>query len=528
MHHFNDKIDTDYEENGLGYVIDFDQREAILVKFDKNKDEIFIPSYIKYKDIEYPITNIGRSTFYNFKIKLLKFADDSKISFLSKYSFYRCTIYEINFPPSLKCVSREFFSFVRCIKVNLSTDNIYFKYIDSGQELIATSSKVQKMIDKYEMQSRMKNPRKLLFGEENTNDDIEGQDLNNDFDVLFFVNRFAKKVVIPSSIKIIDSGSFCHCFNLKTIEYEDINQITTIEANAFENCSFETFLFPPNIKTIEKCTFYRCDSLFEIKFTEDSKLETIRNDAFKESALRKITFPPKLANLESKWHFNTDFLNEIEISEKNRNFAYLEGYQKNVILSKNDDKSDIFDVICFVSCDLKKIKIPSFIKKIGPYSFCHRFNIKLVEFESNSSLISIEDGAFYHSGLKKISIPSNIKCIDTNAFYMCLNLVDADISNCLNLDKIERYAFYRCNVKHFTVPKNVTCVGCHGFSNSNAPCSFEFLADEISFQSLCFCNCKSLSIISLPNANKVNISKDSFTNVPNNFRLFVCSHAEVY
>lgn len=81
----------------------------------------------------------------------------------------------------------------------------------------------------------------------------------SDFDSLFFVSRLAEKVVILSMIKIISSGSFCDCTKLKTIKYEDINQITTIEEGAFENCSIETFLFPPNVTTIEKITFQSVD-----------------------------------------------------------------------------------------------------------------------------------------------------------------------------------------------------------------------------------------------------------------------------
>ena len=81
---------------------------------------------------------------------------------------------------------------------------------------------------------------------------------------------------------------------------------------------------------------------------------------------KKITFLSKFANLEIKLNFKANFLNEIEFSEKTRNFAYLEGFHKNVILSKYDDKSDVFDIICYVSWNIKKkLKFLLLLKKIG-------------------------------------------------------------------------------------------------------------------------------------------------------------------
>ena len=146
-------------------------------------------------------------------------------------------------------------------------------------------------------------------------------------------------ITIPSTVESIMSGAFCYCSGLTSIVVANGNQtfdsrnncnaiirtetnelvlgckstvipntVTSIGANAFLVCDFETITIPASVETIGACAFsscsnltsvtipatvtalgnqafYRCSKLSTVTFTNNSQLQTIGDSAFEDCAV---------------------------------------------------------------------------------------------------------------------------------------------------------------------------------------------------------------------------------------------------
>ena len=73
------------------------------------------------------------------------------------------------------------------------------------------------------------------------------------------------------------------------------------------------------------------------------------------------------------------------------------------LLGKSSPESDAFDVLLFARRDIEFAYIPSFIKRIGPYSFEKCKSLNIVEISSDSKLEIIDKYAFCFSSVSSIS-----------------------------------------------------------------------------------------------------------------------------
>ena len=91
-----------------------------------------------------------------------------------------------------------------------------------------------------------------------------------------------------------------------------------------------------------------------------------------------------------------------------------------IVVGKSDIKSDTYDTIVPFACrDIKKIKIPAFIKFIVPFAFDCYIKLTWLEFANNSQLTIIGQESFAVKSFKKIIIPPHVTQIHKNAFYDC-------------------------------------------------------------------------------------------------------------
>ena len=106
------------------------------------------------------------------------------------------------------------------------------------------------------------------------------------------MNQLLRSIVIPDNIEYISYECFSGCTNLSSVTFANINNITAIEGQAFNDCeSLTSIVIPPNVSNIGDAAFSNCSSLTSI--TIPNGVTTIGQDAFYGcTALENVTFEP--------------------------------------------------------------------------------------------------------------------------------------------------------------------------------------------------------------------------------------------
>ena len=200
---------------------------------------------------------------------------------------------------------------------------------------------------------------------------------------------------------------------------------------------------------------------------------------------------------------------------------------------------------CLAQCkELKNVKLPSTLKKIGKNAFYN--NTSLTHIDLPEGLEVIEDSAFEHTGLVEVTIPETVTCIDNYAFRHNEELIKvvlpkklqdaghAIFEDCFKLEYCENFeqllgidrSFAACNnldlgdllstvdripADHFkrstdisevVLKDNIRVVGVGAFMYSSIT---KFVADanlEV-IESEAFSRCSSLKVVDLSKATKL-------------------------
>ena len=102
----------------------------------------------------------------------------------------------------------------------------------------------------------------------------------------FYKNKTITKVTIPSSVKIIGVNAFAQCSNLKTVIFEENNELTEIPSYMFYRCSLLESVNTSNLKAVNKIGKY---SFAETKLTGEfilpESLETMDDYALLQTKI---------------------------------------------------------------------------------------------------------------------------------------------------------------------------------------------------------------------------------------------------
>ena len=126
-----------------------------------------------------------------------------------------------------------------------------------------------------------------------------------------------------------------------------------------------------------------------------------------------------------------------------------------MIIGKSSLESKSFDSLVFCIRNVKKIKIPEFVKFIGPFAFSSTKELQKVEIPTNSKLLIIGESAFSYSPISSFSIFHNVTEIGESAFYVCRNLKNIEIPSNSRLKKIGKNAFSYTSIKSFTFSSHI-------------------------------------------------------------------------
>lgn len=111
----------------------------------------------------------------------------------------------------------------------------------------------------------------------------------------------------------------------------------------------------------------------------------------------------------------------------------------------------------FENSALEDVLIPVNVKKIGAAAFRNCSSLENVTFAPNSTLHTIETGAFHGcSVLKTIKIPASVETMEDLSFHECRQLEEVIWDNESKLTKLNRQIFGNCiSLSFIVIPANV-------------------------------------------------------------------------
>ena len=257
----------------------------------------------------------------------------------------------------------------------------------------------------------------------------------------FAANRWLAAVVLPDSIKNVESLAFYGCTNLCYVDLGDGKK--TVENYAFSNCPSLFSIDLTSAESIGKGALFACGSIHDITVSfvggqpdENTFIGYIfgaetadHNAEFVPESLRRITLSDECKTIPDRAFSNCRYLTEVVIPDSVgsigvRAFAYCRSIAEL-------DVGKGTEIICddaFFGCDnLKKITLSESLKSLGMQAFfgCD----KLEEINMPATLSEIKPSTFYGcKSLKNIDL-TNVKTIGKDAFYgsqILLETADAE------------------------------------------------------------------------------------------------------
>lgn len=155
--------------------------------------------------------------------------------------------------------------------------------------------------------------------------------------------------------------------------------------------------------------------------------------------------------------------------------------------------------------EITNLVIPEGVTNISAYAFYHAESITSVTFPS--TLESIGENAFAHSGLTSVDIPVGFTEIGEGAFQHCANLTSVTIPE--GVTKIGNAAFVHTGLTSLTLPSTITSMmqsfyGCESLATLT-------LEDGITTLGASFYGCTALTSVNIPGSIK-EIGSSDFSN----------------
>ncbi|KAK8841617.1 hypothetical protein M9Y10_027242 [Tritrichomonas musculus] len=304
-----------------------------------------------------------------------------------------------------------------------------------------------------------------------------------------------KRLEIPSSVKNLEDG-WCHClYDLREIEVSPKNShfifynkdfllgkssesSDKFDVLLFARSDIEEAVIPPQVTRIKKYSFDHHNELKTVRFSTNSELKCIEDSAFSYSRIESLSLPASLEQIGDGCFSHTRNLRKVEISPENKFFKMMNG---KCVVRESSRGSGVFDVIVLAARDIASISIPPHIKVINNLAFEYCERLETVTFESNSSLVSIKQRAFSDiSGPERLVLPPSLQKVGT------------------------------CSFSHIKNTKSI-----------------EFLGKSVQMARYCFSDCKNLSIITFPNADKIEFYAYAISGAPKDLKIRVKQTAKL-
>ncbi len=273
-----------------------------------------------------------------------------------------------------------------------------------------------------------------------------------------------ESVVVPSSVKIIDSNAFESCRNLTEVTFKE--GLEYIYARAFADCEKLNNISLPNSlhflmqDSFDNTAYYNDFNNWvdgKVLYLSDFLLEVNGYEGVLEirEGTKKIAADACMGEKKITSVIMPEGITHIDYG------AFSNCGLENINLPES---LTVIDQLAFYQCsNLTKIKIGPNVKKISYQAFIRCSALATVEFSEGLEIIG--QSAFEScTEIKEISIPNSVKTIEGWAFYDCNKLENLDLGN--GVERIEQDAFCDCNIIKVIMPNSLNTLGWRAFADS--------------------------------------------------------------
>ena len=293
-------------------------------------------------------------------------------------------------------------------------------------------------------------------------------------DQVFFDNQIEGKLILPKNLTNLGERAF-KSNQITDIEF-NCEKLETIKEQAFQDNKIKQVKLPDSVKKIEIGAFSGNlgDENYALKVVLLSKGNVDNKDS---SSIVNPTEEDKTTSVDvdsSKWD-EKDFvfdkgkvlgfssIGKLKVRE-NKNLVIPEKNGKYVVDEIGDDafRNVNFENSSLNKYDLKSVKLPKTVKKIGKFAFQSNY---LTEFEAPEALKIIGDGAFMNNKIEMLELGENTEIVGSSAFH---------------INKLFAIVIY----------PNVREIGISAFRNNDAQ-NVMFMGDKVEkIGEMAFCNNK--------------------------------------
>ena len=525
-----------YENNGIQFLLDFETKEASVLRYYAENQLVNIPNVILHNGQPYKVTTINSYAFYKCA-NINSIMIPESINIIENYAFKDSSISIMYCEPTDKPIGWENVSIVGVIYWGVNNTNLY-KTDDF--EYVLDFDKNEAKIIRYKG-----NKTNVII-----NDTIE-----------IYGNIFA--------ITTIGTYAFYNCYNIENIDIP--SSITTIERLAFYNCSSLKFIYiPSSVKTLDWNPFYQCSNMviyFEEKeiqngyinfwytdavyvygginennYIEKEKMQYVLNSETHEAILTRYVGHDKDILIPETIEHNNEFYKVTKIGDcafakgKNLDYVYIPDTITSIGSYAFSQCSNLNNIIipnsvlfigdsAFSHCSfLNNIVLSNNINILSSYIFYNCYNLKDIKIPE--SVVIIEDSAFiYCSSLNNVVIPNSVTSISSGAFAFCNGLERIVLSS--NISSIENSTFFSCiNLKYITIPENLTSIGSSAFEHCSSLECIVLPDSLITIKSYAFSNCSNLTNVKL-SSSLTNIEDRTFYNCTNLINIEIPNSVEI-
>ena len=461
---------TTFNVGGINYDIISEEEQTVQVGDNSGfSGDAVIPESVEHGGKQYSVTTIGENAFSGCS-NLTSVTIPVSVTRIRDYAFYNCCgLNSITIPTSINSIS--IYSFSGCEGVTTIKVIVFDESAFLNNKL---AYKLRRLFDKPIM----------LVNE-------SGEEI--------------KDFVIPNGITTIELEAFSNCSGLTSVTIP--SSVNLIYFNSFYNCNGLTSVI---VSIFDKSAFLKNDLGECISYIPNDPPIVLIDENGEE--IKDFVIPNDITWIGSSAFRNCSGLTSVNIPNSVTSIGLGAFYNCSGLTSVTIPESVTFiDEIAFSGCSsLTSVTIPASVTTIGyaAFSGCNSLASLKVSITDISAFLKNNVAGQLQSVAKKpivlvdecgeeikdFIIPDDITTIGDYAFYNCSGLTSVTIPN--NVTYVGDYAFNYCSgLTSVNIPNSVTTIGAGAFSGCSGLTSVTIPATVTSINSYAFEGCSGLTSV---------------------------------